>query len=672
MNPQPTIIDKVLYAFDLETFRDCFLFLGGFDADESVQVFEISWRRNMVRELYAHLMYLKSIDAFMYGYNVIDFDCPILEDFINNPNTFTFHRAYEFAQRIIDEQKKGAKFSRFSVSLQKRNIHQVDLYKIWHFDNDAKRTRLKDLEFAMRMDSVKDLPYDPHGSLASHEIDNLIIYGIHDLKATKQFMKFSAERVKLRRDLITSGALYGDVMNWNDTKIGEKFFVTKLGLKGKVRGTDRLSVQFKDVILNKIQFRNPQYEEVLETFKSKMWVKENKDHNDTIPFTRRLGNLDVDFGSGGIHASVKNKIFRESDTHRIIDIDVSGMYPAVGIANGFFPEHLGTKFVDVYKQLKFDRKQHKKGTAMNAVLKLAQNGTYGKSNSPYSPIFDIKYLFSITVNGQLQNLQLFEMLGGIPGLEFIQNNTDGMTVYLPKQYEWMFDLLKEAWQKDTGLELEQVEYSAMFVRDVNNYLAVKKDGSLKRIGAYWYPDSWEDYDAAAGKWHTDVSMLVVPKVAVQSMLTGIDPEFLLRLHNDPFDFMLRQKVQGQQKCYIGDKETQRTVRYYVSKLGEPMKVIRPAPGPIGWFKRKPKTPDAVYNAVIEELGGNGLTWDERIHTGKPPKPGKPDMRGRYEDTVSAIVKGFKVRDCCEAKDFNFGDVDYDFYLEEINKIIIKE
>lgn len=195
---------------------------------------------------------------------------------------------------------------------------------------------------------------------------------------------------------------------------------------------------------------------------------------------------------------------------------------------------------------------------------------------------------------------------------------------------------------------------------------------IKKIGCYWYPESWADYDAGPGKWHTDVSALVVPKVAVQSMLTGMDPNFLLRLHNDPFDFMLRQKVQGQQKCYIGDVQTQKTARYYVSKLGQPMRVIRPAPGPIGWYKRKNKITDALYNQVIAELGGNGLTWDARIHTGKEPKPGKEDERGRYEDTVSAIVKGYKVRDCCDADQFNFGDVDYDFYLDEINKIIIKE
>ena len=437
MNTSPTIIDKPIYCFDLESYYDTFTFAGSFDGCDEVQVFEISWRKNQRQELLNFLSYLKSIDAFMVGYNNLGFDYPIIHDLINNPMIFTARRAYDLAQEIIEEQKYG--FSKLAVNLYDRYIHQVDLMKIWHYDNEAKRTRLKDLQFAMRSDNVMDLPYDFRKPLSSNQIDELITYNIHDVTETKKFLHFSAERIKLRRDLITAGTLKGDVLNWNDTKIGEQFFISKLGISGKTQGTDRLMVNFGEVILPKIQFRKPEYQEVLETFKTKKWYKGDKDRNALIPFDRDLNGMQMFFGSGGIHGSVTNKVFRESPTHKIIDIDVAGMYPAVGIANGFYPEHLGIKFVDVYKQLKFDRKQHKKGTAMNAVLKLAQNGAYGKSNSKYSAIFDPKYLFKITINGQLQLLQLIESLSFIPEIEFIQANTDGLTAYVPKEHEWLFN-----------------------------------------------------------------------------------------------------------------------------------------------------------------------------------------------------------------------------------------
>lgn len=188
---------------------------------------------------------------------------------------------------------------------------------------------------------------------------------------------------------------------------------------------------------------------------------------------------------------------------------------------------------------------------------------------------------------------------------------------------------------------------------------------IKRIGAYWWSNDWADYDAAAGKWHTDVSMMIVAKVAEQVMLYGHDPLTLLKMSTNPFDFMIRQKVKGQQKCFIGTTETQKTARYYVSTAGEPMTVIRPPSGPLGAYKRKPKLPDKFYDEVLKEVGTN---WDARIHVGKA---GKPDTQTRYETTITNIQKGFKVKDCCLASNFNWADVDYQFYLQEIEKIIIR-
>ena len=159
----------------------------------------------------------------------------------------------------------------------------------------------------------------------------------------------------------------------------------------------------------------------------------------------------------------------------------------------------------------------------------------------------------------------------------------------------MFDLWKAEWEKQTGLELEQVEYKSMYLRDVNSYIAVDTKGKTERKGAYWWSDNWKDYDAGPGHWHTDLSMMVVPKVAEAVMLHGGNPEWYLRTMTDPFDFMMRQKIIGAQKGFIGGQETQKTVRYYVSTKGSEFKVIRPAPGPVGQYKRKPKLTDKFFN-----------------------------------------------------------------------------
>lgn len=651
--------DRPLVTWDIETTLSCFLFGAKFYNDPTKYIFEISWRRDDKQQLLNFLAHLKQIDAHMVGYNNVSFDWPIVQDLMVNPHGFHKGKSYELAQKIIEGQKYG--FSKETIGLYDRLIHQIDLMKIWHYDNESKRTRLKDLEFAMRLPDVMDLPYDFRTHLSEQQIEDYRHYMWNDIEATEQFLTHTMERVELRRDLIKSQALKGDVLNWNDTKLGEEFFKTKMDLRGRIRGTDRLTVAFNDVILPKIQFRRENFQEVVETFKSKRWIKDDKDHNKTISFNRQLGNLDFYFGSGGVHASVENRIYHSSPTHKILDIDVSSMYPSIGIVNGFHPEHLDRKFVDVYRQLKIDRKQYPKGSALNAVYKLALNGVYGKSNSEYSPFFDIKYLFSITINGQLQLLQLVEMLLSIPGLELIQCNTDGITAYVPRQYEWMFDLWKAEWEKQTGLELEQVEYKSMFIQNVNSYIAIDTKGKTKRKGCYWYANDWAEYGDGPGHWHTDLSMMVVPKVAEAVMLHGVNPEWYLRTMTDPFDFMMRQKIKGEQKGFIGGQETQKTVRYYVSKAGQPFTVVRPSPGPVGQYKRKSKLTDKFFESVMAEIGPD--VWDARIHTGN---------KSKYEDTTSKVCAGYLVKDCCDASKFDWNDVDFDFYLAEIEKIIIRD
>ncbi|WP_203229884.1 hypothetical protein, partial [Flavobacterium sp. LMO9] len=72
--------------------------------------------------------------------------------------------------------------------------------------------------------------------------------------------------------------------------------------------------------------------------------------------------------------------------------------------------HLGVEFCDIYEYLYNLRKSYDKKSAENAMLKLALNGTYGKSNDQYSPFFDSKFTMAITVNGQLSLCMIVEQL----------------------------------------------------------------------------------------------------------------------------------------------------------------------------------------------------------------------------------------------------------------------
>ncbi|MEG8007479.1 hypothetical protein U2444_14875, partial [Listeria monocytogenes] len=80
------------------------------------------------------------------------------------------------------------------------HVPQIDLFKIWHFDNRARSTSLKVLEFKLRMDNLCDLPF-PVGTMLNYEQTQVLkTYNAHDVKATKLFYKESIQAIQFRQE----------------------------------------------------------------------------------------------------------------------------------------------------------------------------------------------------------------------------------------------------------------------------------------------------------------------------------------------------------------------------------------------------------------------------------------------------------------------------------------
>lgn len=298
---------------------------------------------------------------------------------------------------------------------------------------------------------------------------------------------------------------------------------------------------------------------------------------------------------------------------------MSSMYPNLSISNNVYPEHLTEKFCEVYQNLYESRKSYAKGTTENAMLKLALNGTYGKSNDKYSVFYDPKFTMSITINGQLSLCLLAEKLHDIEGLKVIQVNTDGITVAVPRDSVEHYKEICDAWQKQVKLELEFAEYSKMFIRDVNNYLCLYTNGKTKRKGAYQYEDLG---------YHQNQGGLVIPMAAEAYMLHGTSVEEFIKNHKEIFDFMLRVKVPRSSSLvlrYEDSKEVpqQNICRYYPSKSGGKLIKIMP-----------------------------------------PLEVGQPDRE-------LGIDTQYTVKTCNNMKDFD-GDLDFDYYVKEARKLIVGE
>ena len=531
----------ILVTYDIESYPNFFCLCAKSYTSGKKYQFEISERVNDINQLIDFMRILANQNAYLVGFNNVGYDYPVLHHVLSGGNHF------EKTQEII-----GSDFGYRGHLISKPLIKQVDLMLINHYNNMAKATSLKQLEFVMRSDNLQDLPYEPGTCLSHQAMEDSVVYCHKDVEETEKFLKYSMSAVEFRIQL---GNDY--LLNADDTKIGEHTLVEKIG-RHKCYGQGRQPIQtFRDqinlaeCIVPYVKFKDIELRKA-ECFLKAQVIKETKGVFDGLK--ANLKGFDLVFGLGGLHGCIEPSVVRSCDKYLLIDMDVTSYYPSLAISNNFYPEHLGIEFVGQYANLKTERQKYAKGTPENAMFKLALNGAYGKSNSKYSPLYDPKFTMQITINGQLLLCMLLEELMSINLVSPIQANTDGVTMLVRRTKIDQFMQVCKDWEKLTGLELERADYSAMYIRDVNNYIAVGEKG-IKYKGCY-------DHDR---EYHKNHSQMVVPKVAELHMMYGAPIEETVRSWTNPFDFMLFAKSSG--TLDIDGKIIQRRSRYYISTSG---------------------------------------------------------------------------------------------------------
>jgi len=591
------------YAYDIEVYPNVFTFTIQHVDSELSATLQIGHLKNDRDELVTLLKKLNTLGGQLVGFNNLGYDYPVLHHIVSRTkSSWSIEKLnasiYGKSQAIFESGSMNRGFEHI-IWHNNQLVEQIDLFKIHHFDNKAKMTSLKALEIAMRSQNVCDLPFKPGTVLDEDQTRELVEYNKHDVRETVKFYHESLDEIAFRETLVEQ---FGpSIINHNDTKIGQTYFVTRLEDAGvfcydfddgkrEPRQTKRGALPVEDLLFDYISFERPEFQAVHTWLRgytingtkevlSRLPVEdmgELAEYADMKLVTGKVKELNtvVDgfkfvFGTGGLHGCVDPQIIASDDEFVILDLDVVSYYPSIAIENGLYPEHLSHKYCEIYTDVKEQRKQHAKGTAENAMLKLALNGIYGKSNDKFSPFYDPKYTMEVTINGQLLLCMLSEAVLNVPGVSMIQANTDGVTILVPREKLDDVESIAFAWEFQTGLELESVEYSRMFIRDVNNYIAEKYDGSLKRKGVYEYEI----------EWHQNPSSLVVKKAAEAYLTQGVNIRQFITDHVDEFDFLRRVKVPRSSRLEYRDGDEadviQNITRYYVSKTGGTLIKIMP-------------------------------------------------------------------------------------------------
>ena len=574
--------------YDIETMQEMFLICIYNPETQQWHEFQVSKNAN---ELDSFMKFADDYKEYYWvGYNNLRFDSQVVEWIMRNHEQWIELGRLDICAKIAQKAADVIHDSNYDVFPEYREewlqLKQLDLFRIHHYDNKNRRVSLKRLEFEMDLDNIEEMPiHHTKTNMTNDDIELTIDYCRNDVYATYEFYLITIgqtehplykgeNRIELRQDIQEEFDI--TCLNYSDSKIGDemikKFYCQEKGIQYAdlpKKGYFRKEILVKNCIADYITFETKELKEFHKSVKKQVFTMTD-DFKESLEFK---GNT-YTFAKGGLHTENKPKIFEADENTIIVDWDVSSYYPAIIINNNKYPHHLGPSFLRGYKQM-FDKrlelkpmaKKDKRIKGIVGALKLAVNSVYGKSSDMQNWIFDRQLTMFTTITGELSLLMLIEQYE-LNDIHIISANTDGVTIMVDKQKIDKMHEINKWWMEITSYELERTDYSKIIFSTVNDYLAVKTDGEVKKKG-----DFLTDFEL-----HKNKSARIVPIALEQYFVNNVPVEDTIRAHKNIYDFALRQKASSDFH-YEGHSENNKTIynkliRYYVSNTGEKLLKVK--------------------------------------------------------------------------------------------------
>lgn len=504
-------------------------------------------------------------------FNGLNYDVPILS--VALAGGADTYKLKSITDRIITGSIPHWKFEEtFGVRLLQAD--HIDLSET----NPSVRQSLKILAGRLHSPVMMELPYAPDRYLSRAEMNVVTLYCMNDLARLKELLRALEGPLKLR---VSLGRQYGlDLRSKSDAQVGEAVVlerVRRLTGRRPFRRRDMEHEPFRYDIPPFISFKTDQMNAVLDMLRRLTFTVGAHGVNAPaeLKSTRiTIGSMVYQMGIGGLHSTEGERSVVADDEHSLWDADVASHYPAIMLKLGMYPDSIGRVFQQVLKSMVQDRLDAKRRAAADPADKqakdqadggkIAVNGVFGKILSVMGVLSCPSFGIAITLTGQLSVLMLIERaeLAGIP---VMSGNTDGVLFKCPRTKEpELFAMIKE-WEAETGFEVETTPYRAIYNRDVNTYLAVKKDGKVKRKGPIANP--WTDGDVR-GQLSKNPQMEICSDALVAYVLHGTPFEETIRAAKHPKEFVTVTRV-NEGAIWRGHK-LGKVIRYYWSTDGDPI------------------------------------------------------------------------------------------------------
>ncbi len=575
---------KKVYVYDIEVFQNIFHCSVKNTETGEIYKFEISERRNQLREL---VKFFKQVDSYIKwgdfyttdleiksevifcGYNNLHYDNPIVNYIIEYEDKLMSYNVATICSSIFNLSRTITTSTEDNIEAWKHWKYQIwfdtfDLLTMLY--SNKLRVGLKEIQVTMQYPNVQEFVCDWSKPLPLEDFDNMIDYNINDIESTAELLNRCKKDIDLR---IAIEDEYGvRVLSKDGVNIGMKIltqkYLEKTGLtwwdiEGLRSPMDYIPL--KDVILPFIKYDSPILQRVLDDMKSQIVSPGRKGYENNFIFN----GLRYTVGVGGIHSKNDPEIIIPKEDEMLIDIDVASLYPSMLIEYKFYPKHLGPEFLEVYSQIKDERieAKHNGDKVKNETLKLALNGLSGNLQNQHNFCYSPFAVMQIRINGQLLLLMLAERLTQI-GCRIVQANTDGLFVLLKKSIYEQANKICQEWEQLTRLTLEEERFEAMYQYAINDYIAVKEG----------YKETKNpDLIKTKGMFITKVllgkglSAKIIPEAIIKYFVDGIPVEDTIKGCTDIRKFLMSEKTGKQWHVEYMNQEQQRTNRFYASTNG---------------------------------------------------------------------------------------------------------
>lgn len=217
---------------------------------------------------------------------------------------------------------------------------------------------------------------------------------------------------------------------------------------------------------------------------------------------------------------------------------------------------------------------------LNKGLKLPINAYTGALRATFNALYDPLQGFSICTTGQLLILQLIYDLQQIPTLEMVSANTDAVMFTIEEELKPKALEVLDAWQKHTGLELEEDKIVKIIMRDVNNYCEILevgdgykvnyKGGEFKGNHNFKWNKETQQFDYSFEDDFETNSLTIISEAMLKNLLFNIPVEETINNCDDIFRFQMITHLghtyeKMVQESPQGDIELQRNNRIYAGK-----------------------------------------------------------------------------------------------------------